>query len=81
VRVVDRERVHAGRVGAAILWAVAKTAGDSLRLDSAGFDLRFGSAAARRALLRGDDPDEVIDESLPAAVAFSQRVRRYLLYR
>lgn len=81
VRVTDRERVHVGRVGAAILWAVAKTAGDSLRLDSAGFDLRFGSAAARRALLRGDDPDEVVDESLPEVVAFSQRVRRYLLYR
>ena len=81
VRVTDRERLHAGRVGAAILWAVASSAPDSLRLDTAGFDLRFGSAAARRSLLRGDDPDDVIDESLPGVVAFSQRVRRYLLYR
>ena len=81
IRVTDRGRVHAGRVGAALLWAIARTAGDSLRLDTAGFDLRFGSPAARRALMRGDDPDEVIDETLPEVVAFTQRARRYFIYR
>jgi hypothetical protein len=54
---------------------------DSLRIDSLGFDLRFGSPSARRALLRGDDPDEVIDREIPAAMAVDQRARKFRLYR
>ena len=79
--VTDRDRVHAGRVGAAILWALAKTAGDSLSIADRAFDLRFGSPAARQALIRGEDPDAVIDRSLPDVVAFSERARQFLLYR
>jgi uncharacterized protein YbbC (DUF1343 family) len=79
--VTDRERLHTGRLGAALLWAISRTAGDSLRVDTASFDLRFGSSAGRRALRRGDDPDEVVDESLPQVVAFTQRARRYFIYR
>jgi len=79
--VTDRDRVHAGRVGAAVLWALAKAARDSLRITPRAFDLRFGSPAAREALLAGEDPDAVIDRSLPEVVAFSQRARRFLLYR
>ncbi|HET7456080.1 MAG TPA: DUF1343 domain-containing protein [Gemmatimonadaceae bacterium] len=81
VVVTDRSRIHAGRVGAAILWAVAKVNGDSLRLDARAFDLRFGSPAAREALLRGEDPDAVVDRSLPDVVAFRDRARRYEIYR
>ncbi len=83
VRIIvrDRERVHVGRLGAAILWAVARTAGDSLRLNARSFDLRFGDPAAREALLRGDDPDAVIDRSLPDVLAFERQTRRFLLYR
>ena len=79
--VTDRDRIHAGRLGAAIVWAVARTGGDSLRLDPRGFDLRFGDPAAREALLRGEDPDAVIDRSLPAVDEFRSRARRYLIYR
>lgn len=81
VRVIDRNRIQVGRVGAALLWAIAKAHPDSLRLDTLGFDLRFGSPAARRALMRGDDPDGVIDAQLAAVIAFQQRSRRYILYR
>jgi uncharacterized protein YbbC (DUF1343 family) len=81
VHVTERDRIHAGRVGASILWALVRTHRDSLRLTNAGFDLRFGSPAAREALLAGDDPDSVIDRDLPAVVAFDRAVRRYLLYR
>lgn len=79
--VTARNRVHAGRVGAAILWALGRTGGDSLRVDARAFDLRFGSPSAREALLRGEDPDAVVDRSLPAVVAFHERAKRYYLYR
>lgn len=79
--VVDRDRVNVGRVGAAILWAVAKTGGDSLKLRDLTFDRRFGNPALREALLRGEDPDAVIDREVPKVAAFEQRVRPYLLYR
>ncbi len=79
--IVDRERVHAGRLGASILWALLQTNRDSLRITAPTFDLRFGSAAGREALFAGDDPDSVIDRHLPGVVAFERAVRRFLLYR
>lgn len=82
VRIVvdDRERVQVARVGAAVLWALARTHADSLRLTDRTVDLRLGSSAARAALVRGDDPDEVIDRVQPAVVEFQRRIRPYLLY-
>ena len=82
VRIVveARERVQSARIGAAILWAIAKSAPDSLRLNANTFDRRMGASSARVALLRGDDPDEVIDRVQPEIVAFQRRVRPYLLY-
>jgi uncharacterized protein YbbC (DUF1343 family) len=79
--VEDRERVHAGRLGAAILWAVDSLSGDSLRLNDLNFDLRFGSPAARAALRTGADHDGVIDGSLPQVFDFSRRAQRFFLYR
>jgi uncharacterized protein YbbC (DUF1343 family) len=79
--VTSRERVQPGRIGAAILWALARTARDSLRISALAFDLRFGSTALRERLMRGDDPDAVLDSELPAVVAFQERARRYWLYR
>lgn len=76
----SREKVQAARIGAAILWAVAKVNADSLKLNSNTFDRRMGAAWAREALLRGDDPDEVIDRVQPEVVAFQRRVRVHLLY-
>ncbi len=83
VRIIveDRDRVQMARVGAAILWAVAQANGDSLRLQTRTFDLRFGSPAAREAILGDGDPDEAIDRAVPAMVAWQQATRKYLLYR
>ena len=83
VRIVleNRERFHAGRVGASLLWALAQTNRDSLRVTPLTFDLRFGNPAAREALLAGEDPDSVVDRELPGVVAFERATRRYLLYR
>lgn len=82
VRIIveDRERAQLARVGAALLWAVRKVAPDSARFTDRTVDLRLGSSAARAALFRGDDPDEVIDRAQPAIVAFQRHVRPHLLY-
>ena len=82
VRIIieQRDRVQAARIGASVLWALHKTAPDSLRITATTFDLRFGASAAREALLRGDDPDEVIDRMQPGLVAFQRHVKRFLLY-
>jgi hypothetical protein len=69
------------RVSATLLWAIARVHRDSLQLRIPAYDLRFGSPAARIALVNGEDPDTVIDRELPAAVAFSQLSRKYMLYR
>jgi len=79
--VLDRERVQVARVGAALLWAIAKAHGPEFTFREATVDARLGSSAVRAALLSGEDPDRVIDRVLPAVVAYEQRVRRYHLYR
>jgi uncharacterized protein YbbC (DUF1343 family) len=81
IEVTDRDRVQAARIGAALLWAVSRVNGDSLTLRDATFDARFGPPALREALLRGDDPDSVIDSQLPRVIEFEQRTRKYRLYR
>jgi uncharacterized protein YbbC (DUF1343 family) len=78
--VTNRDVVHSTRIGAALLWAIARTNGDSLRINAAAFDDRFGSPSARAALVQGEDPDSVIDRDLPEVVTFRQRSRRYWLY-
>ncbi len=81
ILVTDRTRYQSTRVGAALLWAVARAHPDSLRVNGRVFDDRFGSPSAREALVRGEDPDAVMDRSLPATVAFQERSRKYWLYR
>ena len=81
IEVTNRERVQAGRLAAALVWALHRTSPDSLRLAVPAFDLRFGSAAGRTALLRGAHFDDVIDARLGEVLAFRQRVRPYLIYR
>ncbi len=78
--VTNRSALQPSRVGATILWALAKTSRDDLKINDRSFDLRFGSARVREALLRGDDPDAVIDREYRQAYAFRDRTRRYLLY-
>jgi uncharacterized protein YbbC (DUF1343 family) len=81
IEVVDRDRVQSARVGAAITWVLHKLHPDSLRITKASFDLRWGSAKSREALLVTDDPDRVIDLELADVAAWQQKVRRYHLYR
>jgi uncharacterized protein YbbC (DUF1343 family) len=80
IEVTDRDRLDVGRAGAALLWAVAKVNRDSLRIDTLGFDLRFGSGALRAILMQGADPDAALDKTIPADLAFERRSRRFWLY-
>ncbi len=82
VRIVITNREHANpsRVGAALLWAIAKTSLDSLKVNSQRFDERFGAARVRMAIVGGEDPDSVLDRELPATVKFREAVRPYFLY-
>jgi uncharacterized protein YbbC (DUF1343 family) len=83
VRIVisDRDRANPVRIAVAVLWAALRTTPDSLRVDAAAFDRLMGTPRVREALLRGEDPDEVLDREVPAAVAWREGVRRSLLYR
>ena len=80
ILITNRNSLQPSRVGATLLWAINKTSADGLKLDNHRFDLRFGSPRVREALLRGEDPDAVIDREYQAAYAFRQNTRRYLLY-
>lgn len=79
--VINRSALQAARVGATLLWAINKTAGSRLTIRNRDFDLRFGAPAVREALLRGDDPDVLIDREYKAAYAFREASRQYLIYR
>jgi len=81
IRVYNRSNLQAARVGASLLWAINKTAGSKLTIRNRDFDLRFGSPSVREALLRGDDPDVLIDREYKSAYAFREATRQYLIYR
>src|SRR5687767_12806177 len=81
ITVVNRSALQSARVGASLLWAIRKTAGDKLTITNRAFDLRLGSPAVREALLRGEDPDVIIDREYKAAYAFREKTRQYLIYK
>jgi len=81
ILVTNRNSMQPSRVGAALLWAIAKTSPNDLKLNDRTFDLRFGAARIREALLRGEDPDAVIDREYRSAFEFREKTRRYLLYQ
>lgn len=81
IEVLDRDLFQVSRVGAALIWAIAKVHGDSFEYTPRRMDERLGSTAMREALIRGDDPDRVVDRLLPAIVAYERDVRQYRLYR
>jgi uncharacterized protein YbbC (DUF1343 family) len=83
VRVVltDRNAFEAGTVSAAILSTLRATSRDSLTIALPGFDHRFGSAAIREAIMRGEDPMPLMAQERVAARAFAERVRRFWLYQ
>ena len=80
VVVTDRERFNPARVGAALLWAIAKTSPSELTFRVQRFDDLFGAARLREALVRGEDPDTVMDRELPSVAVFREMVKPYLLY-
>jgi uncharacterized protein YbbC (DUF1343 family) len=83
VRVVvsDRQAYSPGRTGAALFWAIARAAPESLVVRPAAFDERFGRPWMREALLRGDDPDAVVRADSSAVSAFVRKVAPFRLYR
>lgn len=81
ITVTNRSALQSARVGASLLWAINKTAGDKLTIQNRAFDLRLGSPSVREALLRGEDPDVIIDREYRAAYAFREKTRQYLIYR
>lgn len=81
IMVINRSNLQAARVGATLLWAINKTAGTRLTLRNREFDLRLGSPSLREALLRGEDPDVLIDREYRAAYAFRESTRQYLIYK
>jgi uncharacterized protein YbbC (DUF1343 family) len=81
IHVTDRDRVQVSRLGAAVLWAIAKAHGPDFTYTERRIDERLGSTAVRAALVSGDDPDRVIDRLLQSLVEYEQSVRRYHLYR
>lgn len=81
ITVINRSALQSARVGATLLWAIRKTAGDKLTIRDRAFDLRFGSPPVREALLRGEDPDVIIDREYKAAYVFREKARPYLIYR
>lgn len=81
ILVTNRSSLQSARVGAALLWAIAKTSPNDLKLNNRTFDLRFGSPRVREALMRGEDPDAVIDREYRAAYEFREKSRKYWLYQ
>jgi uncharacterized protein YbbC (DUF1343 family) len=81
VDVVDRDAVESGRTAAAILWALSTLHRDSLQVRAEAFDERFGSKAAREAILAGVDPDSALARQQPAVDTFLTSAERFRLYR
>jgi uncharacterized protein YbbC (DUF1343 family) len=79
--VTDRERYHAGRTGAALLWAIARTSPDSLVVRARAWDERFGRPPMREALLRGEDPDSVVARDDEAVARWRRELAPFVLYR
>lgn len=81
IEITDRDLVQPARIGASILWALARVHRADLKLTDRGFDLRMGSTRVREGILAGADPDAVMDRQLPAVVNFERDARRIHLYR
>lgn len=81
ITVIDRSSMQAARVGATLLWAINKVSPNDLKIELPDFDLLLGSPSDRLALLRGDDPDSVIDKDYRAVYDFRASTRQYLIYK
>jgi uncharacterized protein YbbC (DUF1343 family) len=79
--ITDRDRVEPVRTAATMVWAIGRVHPDSLRVREQGFDDLFGAPRVRQALLRGEDPDEVMSREQGRVEAFRRDVEPYLIYR
>jgi uncharacterized protein YbbC (DUF1343 family) len=80
IDLTNRREVQSGQISAAILWAVSRVNGDSLRVNARAFDERFGSTRGREAIIGGADPRAIVDGLQGAVVDFSRAARRFLIY-
>ena len=76
----DRDAYDAGRTSAAVLWAVQRANADSLVVSAPSFDERFGRPAMRQAILRGEDPDDVVLRDADAVAEWQRKVAPFRLY-
>lgn len=81
IEVLDRNRFQVARVGAALLWGVARVHGSDFTYIERRLDERLGSTSMRQALISGQDPDRVVDRLLASIVDYERYVRQYYLYR
>lgn len=81
ITVIDRSSLQVARVGATLLWAINKVSPSDLKIELPNFDLLFGSPSDRVALLRGDDPDAVIDKDYKAVYDFRATAKQFLIYK
>lgn len=79
--VTDRDRAEPARIAAALLWALVRTTPEALVFRVPRFDEHLGNARVREALLRGEDPDSVMDREQAEADAWRAGAERYLIYR
>ena len=78
--VTDRDAYDAGRTGAALLWAVQRANADAFVVNARTFDERFGRPGMRAAIMRGDDPDDVVRWDAEAVADWQRKVARFRLY-
>ena len=76
----DRDAYDAGRTAAAVLWAVHRADADSLVVRTSTFDERFGRSSMREAILRGEDPDDVVRRDANAVAEWQRKVAPFRLY-
>jgi len=81
IQLADRNAFEAGTVSVAILSVVHAMHPDSLRINNSTFDLRFGNAAIREAIMRGEDPLPLMARERAAAAEWATRMRRYWIYQ
>lgn len=81
ITVTDRSSLQVARVGATLLWAINKVSPTDLQIEQPGFDQMIGNPSDRVALLRGDDPDAVIDKDYKPVYEFRAATRQYLIYK
>ena len=81
ITVRNRNALQTTRLAAVLLWCISQVNKDSLKVDSSSFVHLFGVPNVREKLRAGQEPEEIVDATLPAVVAFRQRAQRFFLYK